>query len=234
VTRQSCIILAGGLGTRLRSVVADVPKCLAPVRGRPFLHWQIDSLCARGIDHVLLALGHGAAMVEAAVAGLAPGLAIDCVTEPSPLGTGGAIAFALDAAGLDEALVANGDTFLGGDLAPMLAPLDRAAGERLRIAVTAVPDRGRFGGVEVGATGRVQRFVEKGTHGPGNINAGLYRVRRDAMPPGHVGAFSLESEIFPALAAKAALFAVEVAGPFIDIGVPDDYRRYCDDHDQYR
>lgn len=234
MTRQTCIILAGGLGTRLRSVVADVPKCLAPVRGRPFLHWQIESLRARGIDHIVLALGHGAAMVEATVTGLATGLAIECVTEPSALGTGGAIAFALDTAGLGEALVANGDTFLGGDLSPMLAPLDTAAGEHLRIAVTRVPDRDRFGGVEAGAAGRVQRFVEKGTHGPGHINAGLYRVRRDTLPPGHDRAYSLESEIFPALAQRGELSAVQVAGPFIDIGVPDDYRRFCDDHEQYR
>ena len=234
MSQQSCVILAGGLGTRLRSVVADVPKCLAPVRGRPFLHWQIESLRSRGVDHFVLALGHGASMVKDAMRDFAPDLALDCFTEPRALGTGGAIAFALDAGGLAEALVANGDTYLGGDLAQMLAPIDDASGERLRIAVTGVPDRGRFGGVEVSSTGRVERFVEKGTHAPGRINAGLYRVRRAALPPGHDQSYSLESEVFPALAARGELSAVDLAGPFIDIGVPEDYGRYCDDHEHYR
>jgi len=233
MTRQTCIILAGGLGTRLRSVVGDVPKCLAPVRGKPFLHWQIESLRARGIDRFILSLGHGAGQVTDAVAAFGVTARIECVTEPRALGTGGAIAFALDASGLQEALVVNGDTFLGGDLQPMIAPIRIDMGERLRLATTTVPDRTRFGGLETTTEGRVYRFLEKGTQGGGAINAGLYRVHRDALPAGNERTYSLESEVFPSLAERGALFAAPVSGQFIDIGIPADYQRYCDDHEHF-
>ncbi|MBZ8140426.1 nucleotidyl transferase [Rubrivivax gelatinosus] len=234
MTTQTCIILAGGLGTRLRAIVGDVPKCLAPVRGKPFLHWQIDSLRRRGVERFVLSLGHGASQVEDAVAAFDTSVRIDCVTEPRALGTGGAIAFALDACGLREAMVANGDTSLGGDLQPMLGPIRADAGEQLRVATTLVTDRARFGGLEADSDGRVVHFLEKGTQGPGPINAGLYRVHRAALPSGNDAPYSLESECFPALTARGALFAAPVSGPFIDIGVPEDYRRYCDDHERFR
>lgn len=231
MTAPVCIILAGGLGTRLRAAVGNLPKCLAPVRGQPFLHWQIASLRARGLQRFVLSLGHGAEQVVAAAAALPEPQHIRCVTEPQPLGTGGAIAYAMDSAGLHEALVANGDSFVGGSLQPLLAPLQ--PGEQLRLAAVAVPERARFGGVQCDPQGRVLQFLEKGTQGPGLINAGLYRLRRTALPSGPARAFSLESERFPALVAQQALFATELTGPFIDIGVPEDYRRYEAEHERF-
>jgi D-glycero-alpha-D-manno-heptose 1-phosphate guanylyltransferase len=231
VTAPVCIILAGGLGTRLRAMVGSVPKCLAPVRGRPFLHWQIASLRARGVQRFLLSLGHGAEQVVAAAAALPEPHHIACVTEPQPLGTGGAIAFAMDAHGLTDVLVANGDSFVGGSLQPLLAPL-RAA-EQLRLAAVPVPERARFGGLQPDSQGRVLQFLEKGTQGPGLINAGLYRLQRSALPVGGGLSYSLEAECFPALVGRAALYATELAGPFIDIGVPEDYQRYEREHEHF-
>jgi D-glycero-alpha-D-manno-heptose 1-phosphate guanylyltransferase len=223
----SCIILAGGLGTRLRSAVPDLPKCLAPIDGRPFLEWQLRSLAQRGVTHFVLALGHGAEQVQEALGQLwAQQLAIDYVIEREALGTGGAALFAMNEAGLDEALVANGDTFLGGSLAAMLAPLDLEGGELMRIATVAVPDRARFGGVAVDGAGHVTAFLEKGQADAGPINAGLYRINRRALD-GHADrSFSMETLIMPHLVAHRAHVARELSGPFIDIGIPDDYRHF--------
>jgi len=232
-----CIILAGGLGTRLRSVVVDVPKGLAPVRGKPFLAWQLASLRQRGVASFLLALGYGSNQFQQAVNSWPESGTITCITEPTPLGTGGAIAHAMDAAGMTEVLVANGDTFVGGDLGTMLTPLDTTHGELLRIAAVEVHDRSRFGGLEVDERGHVLRFLEKGSQGAGIINAGLYRIHRSALPASGEGesrSYSLESTILPLLAVRDALTATRIQGPFIDIGVPDDYRKFCEQHDHFQ
>lgn len=227
MSAPSCIVLAGGLGTRLRSAVPDLPKCLAPIAGHPFLEWQLRSLMSRGVSHFVLALGHGAEQVREALAQpWARGLAIDTVVEPQALGTGGATRYALHQTGLQEALVANGDTFLGGSLAGMLAPLAVDQGEWMRMATVQVPDRSRFGGVAVDAQGQVTAFLEKGQSGGGPINAGLYRIHARAFADEGDAGFSMETRTMPALVARRALSACELAGPFIDIGVPDDYRRF--------
>lgn len=234
---QACIVLAGGLGTRLRSVVQDVPKGLAPVHGKPFLAWQVMSLTERGIGRFVFALGHGSAQIQRAVQEWPQASAVTCVVEPTALGTGGAIAHAMDAAGLEEALVVNGDTFVGGPLDAMLAPLALAQNDLLRIAMVEVPDRSRFGGLETDDHGRVTRFLEKGAQGPGVINAGIYRVHRRALPRAGAdqpSAYSLETEVLPQLASQGAISSARMAGPFIDIGVPEDYRRFCDQHEQFR
>lgn len=231
-TRQTCVILAGGLGTRLKSVVADLPKCLAPVGSRPFLDIQIHSLARAGVNDVVLSLGHLANLVIEAVGTQLAGASIRHVVERELLGTGGAIAHVLDTLGLDEVLVANGDTFLEGDLAAMLVPLDRAGGELFRMAVVEVPDRARFGGVRFEPSGRVTGFLEKGQTGSGYINAGLYRLCRDALPRARVGAYSLESDVLPGIVGSRGVRACVIEGEFIDIGVPDDYRLFCTRHGQ--
>lgn len=227
-----CVVLAGGLGTRLRSAVADRPKCLAPVGSRSFLDLLLDRLFEAGIGRVVLSLGHQAEMVQAALASQPHAQSITSVVEPSPLGTGGAIAHVLDAVGLDEVLVANGDTYLDGDLSAMLVPLDTRSGELFRMALVQVDDCGRFGGVEVDARGRVLGFVEKGRHGPGTINAGLYRLCRQALPTAGAGAYSLETEVLPSLVARNAVCAAAIEGHFTDIGVPEDYFRFVQQHER--
>jgi D-glycero-alpha-D-manno-heptose 1-phosphate guanylyltransferase len=222
-----CIVLAGGLGTRLRSAVPDLPKCLATIAGRPFLEWQLRSLAKRGIDHFVLALGYGAdSVLESLSHPWARDLSIDTVTERQVLGTGGAAKFAMTNLGLDEVLIVNGDTFLGGDLESMLTPIDLDGGELMRVATVQVPDRTRFGGVVVDAGFRVTTFLEKGQTGGGPINAGLYRVHCQAFDFEDQVAFSMETQVMPRLIAKCALQAREISGPFIDIGIPEDYRLF--------
>lgn len=219
-----CIVLAGGLGTRLRSSVPNLPKCLAPIAGRPFLEWQLRSLAERGIESFLLALGYGSeAVLEALKQPWARDLSIQTVIESELLGTGGAALFAMNEYGLDEVLIANGDTFLGGALLPMLSPLALDENELMRIATMQVSDRSRFGGVAVNVDQHVTAFLEKGQAGDGPINAGLYRIHRLAFDCVANRNFSMETQVMPYLVANNALTAREITGPFIDIGVPADY-----------
>ena len=229
VGSQLCVILAGGLGTRLRSAIGDLPKSLAPVGHRTFLELQIIRLAEAGITGVALSLGHRATDVIDATAQMVLPIPTRYVQEPKPLGTGGAIQYTLDTLGLDEVLVANGDTFLDGDLSAMLEPLRRDSGELVRMAAVNVPDRSRFGGIITGKHDKVVGFLEKGQSGAGLINAGLYRLCRQAFS-GHAGTYSLEQQLLPILVEQGHVTLAQLDGSFIDIGVPDDYKRFCAQH----
>ena len=224
-----CIVLAGGLGTRLRSVLSDRPKCLAPVGKRPFLALQLEMLDTRGIQRFVLSLGHLAPMVQQAIVPLQSHLRIDAVIEPEPLGTGGAILYAMHHADIGECMVTNGDTWLDADFSGLIAPLDPAAPEKLRMGCTVVADRSRYGGVAFEGSGLVAGFLPKGAEGSGPINAGFYRLHRSAFDGWSAGAkFSLELDVLPGLVAAGAVRATPLDGAFIDIGMPEDYRRFCE------
>lgn len=231
---QTCIILAGGLGTRLRSVVSDVPKCLAPVGSSSFLEVQIRQLAAIGVDRVVLSLGYMADKVIEVIDRIASLLPVQYVVERERLGTGGAVLHAMETLALDEVLVANGDTWLEGDLTGMLVPLARSDGERFRMAVVEVTDRARFGGVEIDSQGKICRFIEKGRVEPGLINAGLYRLCRQSFGTTCLAeSFSLEQEVLPSLVALSAIRGCRINGSVIDIGIPEDYRRFCNLYASY-
>lgn len=222
-----CIVLAGGLGTRLRSAVPDLPKCLAPVGSRSFLEIQLEELADRGISRFVLSLGYGASAVQKVLPALRDRYRIDCVVERDALGTGGAALHALSSIEVDEVLVTNGDTWLDAPLEAMARPLNLAGGELMRLAAVQVSDRSRYGGVMLDGD-RVVGFEPKGAPGSGLINAGLYRMHRSAFATHRPGdAFSMESVVMPALVARRELTAATLVGHFIDIGVPEDYRAFC-------
>ena len=225
------IVLAGGLGTRLRSVVADRPKVLAPVAGEPFLVHLLRQLERSGVGEVVLATGHGGDQVEAFL-DRSPwsGGEVRGVREEEPLGTGGALAFALRKAGIDRPFLAlNGDTFFGGDL----RQLDQSDAP-ITLALARVPDARRFGRVALAeGTDPVQitGFEEKGaTTGPAWINAGVYRIYPDALAGIEPDTFvSFERDVMPALVARGEVSAVRFPeAPFLDIGTPEDYDRAAD------
>jgi len=226
-----CIILAGGFGTRLRSLVPDKPKCLAPVGDTSFLQIQLRLLREQGIRRFILSLGYLAELVQQEVAAMGGDMEVCTVVEPAPLGTGGAIRFTMESAGIDEAIVTNGDTFLGGSLKDMLCPLDLEAEESARMAVLEVPDRQRFGGVQL-RDAYVVGFSEKGEAGPGLINAGMYRVHQSVFDGVERGTpFSFETEVLPRLARNGLLTGIRIDGEFTDIGVPEDYLNFCQRHE---
>ncbi|HEY0021105.1 MAG TPA: nucleotidyltransferase family protein [Longimicrobium sp.] len=224
------VILGGGLGTRLRSVVADRPKVLAPVLGRPFLDHLLRFLAAQGVREAVVSTGYRGEQIDAFVGAQDYGaLRVRCVREREPLGTGGALRWVLDREGWTGAFAAmNGDTFLGLELAS-LAAFHRARPDALAsVALARVPATDRYGRVESDpATGRVRAFVEKAPgQGPGWINAGVYLLEPAALAAVRPGqAASLERDVLAALAGGALYGHRLPSAPFLDIGTPEDYAR---------
>ena len=218
------IVLAGGKGTRLQSVVSDVPKPLAPVNGRPFLDYQLALLARSGqVRKAVLAVGHLAEKVIAHYRASPPPLPLEFAVETELLGTGGGLRNALSATSSEQVLALNGDSFFSWDVAP-LRDVQREAGAAAVMALVRVPDTARYGAVTV-RDGRVTDFVEKGgASGAGLINAGVYLFSRrtlEAVPAGQV--VSVERDVFPGLARQGALGAVVFESAFIDIGLPETY-----------
>lgn len=228
---MDALILCGGKGSRLASVVNDLPKPLAPVHGRPFLDYVLDHL-ASGVKpaRVILATGHLADAVEAQYGGRYRELALLYSREASPLGTGGAVLHALRRfAPSSPFLLLNGDSFVDADIAGMLE-LHRDSGAALTMALVGVADAARFGTVTLDGT-RVAGFVEKsGVAAPGVINSGIYLVDPAALAPwrGHAGPLSLETEVIPRLLAARGVHGRLTGTRFIDIGLPDTYRAASD------
>ena len=216
-------VLAGGLGTRIRAVLGDVPKVLAPVGDRPFLDHLLEWLKGHGATRVVLCLGHLADKVEAHLRDQPPaGMEVICVVEPAPLGTAGAVRFARPHLTSDPVFVLNGDTFVDADMGAFVDAYRRSAAG-LALLAAEVPSIARFGSLDVDPQGFIRRFVEKDetAERPGLISAGMYlfsRERLDALAAGE-GA-SLERDFLqpaPAGSIAAAVFT----GRFIDIGTPD-------------
>ncbi|HWB53682.1 MAG TPA: nucleotidyltransferase family protein [Tepidisphaeraceae bacterium] len=217
------IILAGGFGTRLRSVVADRPKVLATVCGRPFLVHLLDQLRQAGVRRAILCTGYMSEQIEAAFGDAYGPIELTYSQENQPLGTGGAIAAATDLGDSHTLLAINGDSFCAADLNQFAADhFNRDA--RASILLTHVNDASRFGRVTIAPNGRITSFDEKSDSvGPGLINAGIYLIERrllEVVPRRH--AVSIEREIFP-LWIGHGLFGHVTLAPFIDIGTPESY-----------
>ena len=221
---MECIVLAGGLGTRLRGVVGECPKCLAPVAGRPFLDWLLDNLELCGFNHILLSLGHGSDAVRAFVAQRASRSEIDCIVESEPLGTGGAIRLALGHAREDNVFVLNGDTWFDVSFREMLEA-NCESGATATLALKPLRDFDRYGTVTLGEDGRtIEAFHEKAPCAEGLVNGGIYLLQRDAlqaMPE----RFSMEREWLEPQVATGCLAGYVSDGYFLDIGIPEDYER---------
>jgi len=225
LTAVTAVILAGGLGTRLRSVVADRPKVLAEVRGRPFLAYLLDQLTAAGVSDVVVCTGYLGDQLEAAFHDSYRGTSLRYCREPLPLGTAGALRLALPMVQSDPVLVMNGDSFCHADLNDLYR-WHHARKARATLLVTEVSDTRRYGRVHVDAHQRVRRFEEKGEMpGPGWINTGIYLLTQEvlrAIPTD--AAVSLEREVLPAWIDRG-LYAYPGDGVFLDIGTPEAYAR---------
>jgi NDP-sugar pyrophosphorylase family protein len=217
-------ILCGGLGSRLRSVVADRPKALAPVGGRPFLTYLLDQLAAAAVGEVVLLTGYRADQVYDALGPTYAGMSLLYSEEPTPLGTGGALRLALPCLSGRTVLLLNGDSFCDVDL-PAFRAFHRRHAADASLVLARARDTSRFGRVRTGPGGRVWGFEEKGSApGGGWINAGVYLLDRglvEELPPGRPA--SLEREAFPAWAAAGRLHGFRCPGRFLDIGTPTSY-----------
>ena len=219
------VILAGGLGTRLASVLADRPKVLAAVGDRPYLAFLLDWLKRFGACRIIFGLGHLAGSVASYLEVNKPdGVDIETIVEQQPLGTGGAIANLRSAIRSDPALILNGDSFIDADLCKFLAS-HRKSGADSSILCTDVPDTSRFGSVLIGENDRIIEFQEKQPgRGPGSINAGIYLFGPDMLEHIMVSGPSLENDVFQKLPA-GTLHAMNGKFTFLDIGTPEDLAR---------
>lgn len=220
---MEAIVLAGGFGTRLREVVPDVPKPMAPVAGRPFLEILLQHLSAVGFKRVILSLGHKAEAIYSHFGASFAELEIEYVIEEVALGTGGAVRLALERAHNDHVFIFNGDTLIDLD-AHEVDSMWRMQ-RRTIIVGCNVPDTTRYGRLLV-SSGTVTGFLEKGGGGHGVINAGCNIMGVDQLDAWPVGVpFSLETDyLAPAVGRREVAF-FETDGLFIDIGIPDDFVR---------
>lgn len=219
------VVLCGGLGTRLRAVLQDRPKALAPVGGVPFLSLLLGSLARQGAGRVVLAAGYLGEHLRVYAEAQAPdGLDVRVVEEPHPLGTAGALRFAQAEAGLaGPFLAANGDTLFTGSVR-RLAEAHAAGGDARRATVALVPPPGgaRFGRVTLGRDGRVTAFAEKDGQAGGWTNAGLYAIAPDALAHIRPGdAASLELDVLPGLVGRGLGGLTFPDATFLDIGTPE-------------
>ncbi len=223
---DEAIVLAGGLGTRLRSVVSDVPKCMAPVAGRPFLYYILQYLRKYEVTHVVLSLGYKHEVVTDWVR-RQQGICAEVTfsIEDSPLGTGGAIRKALTYVEGRDTLVLNGDTFFNVELDKFRA-VHRQSGLPVSLALKPMEKFERYGNVELGTDGIVSAFHEKGYCEKGYINGGVYMVNKEeGLFQKCPEKFSFETDILQQRVHLRLLNGFISEGYFIDIGIPEDYEK---------
>lgn len=220
---MEAIILAGGMGTRLRQLVADVPKPMAPIAGRPFLEILMGALARKGFRRVILSLGFMADKISGYFGRRFAGMDLVYVLEDKPLGTGGGIRLALEQVTADHVFVFNGDTFL--DLEVDEVESHWKKWQRPLIVGREVADTERYGRLLV-ADDVVTGFAEKGIAGAGLINAGCYVLRRGQLDDFPLGtAFSMEENYLTFAVSRREFDVFVTQGKFIDIGIPEDFLR---------
>lgn len=220
---MEAIILAGGLGTRLSSVVPSIPKPMAPISGKPFLELLLESLYKKGFNSIILSVGHLSQKIISHFGNRYKGMTITYVVEKIPLGTGGAIREALKKASQDHIYIFNGDTFVDFDV---------DGSERLwnevhspLIIGSKVSDVGRYGKLLVDGE-KIIGFSEKNQTGPGIINAGCYLISVGlACQFPKKKKFSFESDFLSQNISVNEYYLYLAKGKFIDIGIPEDYLR---------
>lgn len=231
---KEIIILAGGLGTRLRSAVAESPKCLAPVNGRPFIGYLIDGFLQQGLTRFIFSLGYKAEMVEEFLRIHYPSLEKTIITENEPLGTGGAIKKACGSVTANVALIANGDTFFDADV-QHVAGFHLAKDANCTITLKEMQNFDRYGTVERTESGTVTAFKEKSFCREGLINGGIYalnvpRYVQENLPE----KFSFEKDYLEKFLSERKIYSVIERGYFIDIGVPEDFYKAQDDFASFK
>lgn len=235
---QTAIILAGGFGTRLKTVVADLPKPMAPVNGIPFLNYQLNYLKHYGINKVIFSTGHLAEKISEYYGNVFNGIKIDYSHEESPLGTGGGIRLAMESCEESKAFVLNGDSFFDVNLtefyrAHVVTKTD------FSLAIRKVKNASRYGTIEVGDKlandlFAIKQFAEKtGKEESGSINGGTYILDKEKFlqntKPGIN--FSIEKDFFEK---QNNLGAFLSKGYFIDIGIPEDYEKAQHDFKEFK
>jgi D-glycero-alpha-D-manno-heptose 1-phosphate guanylyltransferase len=225
----SAVILAGGLGTRLRSAVPDLPKPMAPISGRPFLEHQLDYWITQGISHFVLSVGYRHEIIVDHFGNSYKGAELDYVIEKTPLGTGGGLLLAAEKIARDKPfLLLNGDTYFAVDL-KILSEFSLANDADWCFSLFRTHEEGRYMAMNISPQGRIVS-LKSDTGSSGHLaNGGVYWVNPRALVSDKFSSgdkFSLEDDfLVNAIGLGQCLLGIEFSGAFIDIGVPDDYHR---------
>jgi D-glycero-alpha-D-manno-heptose 1-phosphate guanylyltransferase len=220
---NEAIVLAGGLGTRLQHVLPDIPKCMAPINGKPFLAFVLDYLENQNIDKVILSVGFRKEQIINYFGASYRSLKIVYSIENEPLGTGGAIKQALDYCTNKLAFIVNGDTCFKPDLAAM-SNLHQKAEADITIAVKHMADSSRYGLVVADLNSKIVEFREKEKLSAGGwINGGIYLVRKALFDTFQQQKFSIENDVFKVSCDNLRFHAFQTDAFFLDIGIPADY-----------
>ena len=216
------IILAGGLGTRLRSVINDLPKPMAIINGKPFLHYVLLYLSKQNVAHAILSVGYKATIIESYFGDKYLNVNLEYSREEEPLGTGGAIKKALDLV-TDYAYILNGDTFFDIDLESLQNFYYNTEAE-IVLALKQMTNFDRYGSVCMEHE-RIVRFEEKKATQKGLINGGVYFLHKRLLDKTNAKKFSFETDILERYVNEESMNGVAFDNYFIDIGIPEDYTK---------
>ena len=218
------IVLAGGQGTRLRSIIGDLPKPMADIAGRPFLWWLMTHLSQQHVGRVILSVGSNSETIQNYFGAAFGGMEISYAVEQEPLGTGGAIKYALEKASAPQVIVLNGDTYAEVSFRDLMSRFELAATD-LAVAATYLNNVTRYGAIVVDEkSNTITGFDEKQGLAAGYINAGIYCLQRDIFVKYPAPAkFSFERDFLQKKLGTLRAIAVKGVRAFIDIGVPGDY-----------
>ncbi len=227
---KEAVILAGGLGTRLKTVIPDMPKAMAPVNGKPFLDYQLDYLQGVGVEHVVLSVGYKREMIIGHYGNRYGNMDIDYAVEKEPLGTGGGVKLAMQKVSGKSVLVMNGDTLFRINYRKFLN-IHQSKNSKMSIVLREVDDVSRYGCIQTDVDGRITGFTEKGTsEGQGLINGGVYLMNKAFFESFHLpDKFSLEKDFFEKYYHRYPFYGILCRQYFIDIGIPEDYAKAQDD-----
>lgn len=222
---QEAIILAGGLGTRLRDAVPGLPKCMAPVNNQPFIYYVVTHLQKQGIRRFIFSLGYRSEAFTNYIAGLLPDGNYELVVEKEPLGTGGAIRLACTYVHHTNVVVVNGDSIFKTNIAEQ-ERIHTEKNAHCTLALKPMENFERYGVVELNADQSIASFKEKQHYAKGLINGGVYLLNAPLfLQEGLPEKFSFETDYLQAFYNTRRIFGVVQNGYFIDIGIPEDYRR---------
>ncbi len=222
---KEAIILAGGLGTRLRSVVADLPKCMATVAGKPFLYYVIEHLQKQGVEKFVFSVGYKYEFIEEYLQKEFSGLQYQLSVEEEPLGTGGAIKLSCSKASEKDVLVLNGDTLFAVDV-HRLSFFHHKVNADCTLSLKPMQDFDRYGVVEISHEHSVISFKEKQYYPTGLINGGVYALNSESFGKEDLpDKFSFEKDYLEIYFTQRKIFGIAQDEYFIDIGIPEDYER---------
>ena len=231
---MEAIVLAGGFGTRLQQVIADLPKSMALINGRPFLEYQFNYFEEQGVSDVILSVGYKRELIMEHFGEQYRDIHIRYAVEEEPMGTGGGIRLAMWKIRGKRAIAMNGDSLFRIDLREMMEKHMKKNAD-ITIALRELNDTGRYGRVTMNRDRRITGFAEKQEQpGKGYINGGVYIIEKQLlMEPEFRGKFSIEKDCFEQYYSDSRLFGFPSKEYFLDIGIPEDYQKAQDEFKQF-